>query len=777
LWVCRVILLGLLLGCGLSQSQSSGRTLSTTAQARAERSRSIDDLSLQRDFVFSTPLFAAGSAWNQSAVAAQVLPESDQHILVTYRVLRGDATDLHPAGAWYTTWPFPFVNYDDYTIPIFRAGAGQQGVTLCDYDGNLAWPSPKFPDPPQEGGPVTVPPPAGSVRPAGPQDTGADGHLALYDPATFTAYDFWQATTQRDGACLSWGGGYTGTAILEAGAIDFFDVRGDGTNPAGVASARAVGTPLLAGLILPEDVEGGSIDHALAFAIPGLRNLSSDPYDPLPSDYVYPAATTETDFYNTNPSALAAGQRLRLTQTLVDADGNPLDEDQLAPITRMFLAALRTYGAYLVDSSGGFTFYAEDIHTAVLDLSDAEINALIGQPPGAPLPPGKTKWQIVIETLDLELEQIPFAYGPWTEGQDPATASITHANFEVVQPAVRPSTFLPLILNDFAGTAAGPLALNQVNYWAYQIQDLSASGAVEALAASHYDLLVLEPTRTDWSSDDKNFDAAGMVSQLKNGLASDGVHRKLVVAYIDIGEAEDWRWYWNWSTNWDCAGDPPADWPAYVLACDPDGWTGNYPVAYWDKEWQDVVIYGQNTGSHPDRDYVSVLDEVLDDGFDGIYLDWVEGFENTAVISAAQEAGVDPAAEMIAFIGEMRDYAAARDPDFVIIQQNAAALLDGHAELLDVIDAIAQEAIWYDGDATDDWNDPDGYDWINDADLSDYYLGYLDQYLAAGTPVFNCEYALSYAAAAYANANAKGYAPYITRRSLSQLTTTPPPGY
>jgi endo-alpha-1,4-polygalactosaminidase (GH114 family) len=104
-------------------------------------------------------------------------------------------------------------------------------------------------------------------------------------------------------------------------------------------------------------------------------------------------------------------------------------------------------------------------------------------------------------------------------------------------------------------------------------------------------------------------------------------------------------------------------------------------------------------------------------------------------------------------------------------------LIDGHPELFNVIDAISQEAIWYDGDATDDWYDPDGYDWVNDADLTNYYIDYLDQYLTAGVPVFNCEYALEYAATAYANSYAEGYVPYVTRRSLSQLTTTHPPGY
>jgi cysteinyl-tRNA synthetase len=630
---------------------------------------------------------------------------------------------------------------------------------------------------------VAVPAPAGTVRPAGPQGADSDGHLVLYDPDTFVEYDFWQATTVRDGECQSRGGGLTGTVILEAGAIDFFDVRGSGVNSDTYSSARAVGTPLLAGLILRVDVESGAIPHALAVAIPGLRNTNIlTPSEPLPSDYFYPASTTETDFYNSNLHALAAGQRIRLKQTIVDDAGELIDEENdLAPITRMFLTALRTYGAYLVDNAGGFTFYAEDIHTANLDLTDAKVQTLIGE---LSLPADKTRWQIMIEKLNEELEQIPFAYGPWTEGQDPATATITTSNFVVVEPATRTVTstakiYLPLILRSFSSSSglAEPMALADVTYWAYQIQDISAAGAVTGLVASHYDLLVLEPTRTDWSSDDKYFDTRGMVTQLKNSPASDGTHRKLVIAYIDIGEAEDWRWYWTWSKDWNCEGAPPADWPGYILACDPDGWPGNYPVAYWDKDWKDIVITGANQSSAPYGNYDSVIDEVIRDGFDGIYLDWVEGFENTHVITAAQAASKDPAVEMIKFIQEMRDYATARNPDFIIIQQNGAALRDGHPELFDVIDAIAQEAVWYDGDATDDWNDEYGYDWPNDPDLTNYYTGYLDQYLNAGLPVFNCEYALEYATTAYTNATNEGYVPYVTRRSLSQLTTTPPSGY
>jgi hypothetical protein len=390
---------------------------------------------LPRDVRLPVPLFdAPHSAWLADATAAGVLDGSDAQIEATYKVLCGDTTDLRPSGSQpWTEWPFPYINYDDYSIPIFTSGDGEQQVFLCDYEGNTAWPSVKW-GIDTEGGPVPIPTASGPVRPSGPATRDADGHLIIFDPASGMSYDLWQATTAGDGPCQSDGGGVTGDAILSAGYADFFAVTGAGVNPDGVSSARATGTPLLAGMLLPEDVEAGAIGHALAVAVPGLRNLSPAPGEPLSSDVFYPAATTETDYYNVNSNALAAGQRLRLKDTLVDEDGRTIDETAAAPITRMFIAALRTHGAYLVDSSGGFTFYAEDIHTAVLDLDDDAINDLIGQPQGTPLPDDRTRWQLVMETLNSELEGLPFAHGTC----DGAGSTVTTANFEVVEPAAGP---------------------------------------------------------------------------------------------------------------------------------------------------------------------------------------------------------------------------------------------------------------------------------------------------------------------------------------------------
>ncbi|MFQ5795846.1 MAG: endo alpha-1,4 polygalactosaminidase [Candidatus Bipolaricaulia bacterium] len=83
---------------------------------------------------------------------------------------------------------------------------------------------------------------------------------------------------------------------------------------------------------------------------------------------------------------------------------------------------------------------------------------------------------------------------------------------------------------------------------------------------------------------------------------------RLVIAYMSIGEAEDYRYYWQaeWKPN-------PPSW----LAEENPDWPGNYKVRYWDRNWQNV-IYESND---------SYLKKILDAGFDGVYLDIIDAFE------------------------------------------------------------------------------------------------------------------------------------------------------
>jgi cysteinyl-tRNA synthetase, unknown class len=325
--------------------------------------------------------------------------------------------------------------------------------------------------------------------------------------------------------------------------------------------------------------------------------------------------------------------------------------------------------------------------------------------------------------------------------------------------------------------SSDPLPLSDIKYWAYQLQGLDEPGAIDKIVNSKYDLVVIEPTRTDWENEQFDFVTKGMVDSIKKSAAHNKTNRKLVIAYINIGEAESWRWYWTWGKEWNAGQPKPADWPSYIVYADPDGWVDNYPVIFWDTLWKNTVIYGIKTADKPYADFNSVLDEVLKDGFDGIYLDWVEAYADEMVVEIAKSLGIDPAAEMVKFYSEMREYAIKRNPKFIIIQQNASNLINDAPASLNYIDAISQEAVWFEGTGGfDNWDDPTGYDTPNDQGLTEYYIINLDKYKSAGKPVFCTEYAVKNAPKAYSNATQKGYVAYCTRRCLSKITTTPPPG-
>ena len=300
------------------------------------------------------------------------------------------------------------------------------------------------------------------------------------------------------------------------------------------------------------------------------------------------------------------------------------------------------------------------------------------------------------------------------------------------------------------------LNLRRVGSWAYQLQGLEEEGAIDALADSDYDLIVTEPVRSAKGAE--GFDTAGMVARLHQ-------EGKLVLAYLDVGEAEDYRTYWG--DDWIApSADQPGE-PDFLLTVDPDGWSGNYPVAFWDERWKDIVI----------RDEDSLIDMVLDDGFDGVYLDWIEAYQDENVAAAAARLGIDPAQEMVAFVQEIAEHGRGRSQSFLVIPQNAAELAREVPQYLEVIDGLGQEDLSFGGEADTEWGDPTSGDIATSPDEQEYLLELFDLYLGAGLPIFCIDYALKQpnVQAAYAEARDADCLGYVTQTPLSRLTETPPP--
>lgn len=128
----------------------------------------------------------------------------------------------------------------------------------------------------------------------------------------------------------------------------------------------------------------------------------------------------------------------------------------------------------------------------------------------------------------------------------------------------------------------------------------SKQAFIQAVCATNYDLLVMDL----FDNDGEMFSSAEIeqLRQKQNG------GKRLVVCYLSIGEAEDYRYYWQ--TSW------KRQRPAWLERANPQ-WPGNYKVRYWYSEWQ-TMICGQGD---------SYLSRILNAGFDGVYLDIVDAYE------------------------------------------------------------------------------------------------------------------------------------------------------
>ena len=92
--------------------------------------------------------------------------------------------------------------------------------------------------------------------------------------------------------------------------------------------------------------------------------------------------------------------------------------------------------------------------------------------------------------------------------------------------------------------------------------------------------------------------------------------KRLVIAYMSIGEAEDYRYYWK-------KGWKPGK-PSWLRKENPD-WQGNYKVWYWNTDWQNIIC--QRDTKTKKLSKTAYLGRIVFSGFDGVYLDLVDAFE------------------------------------------------------------------------------------------------------------------------------------------------------
>ncbi|HHE37994.1 MAG TPA: hypothetical protein ENL20_05415 [Candidatus Cloacimonetes bacterium] len=267
--------------------------------------------------------------------------------------------------------------------------------------------------------------------------------------------------------------------------------------------------------------------------------------------------------------------------------------------------------------------------------------------------------------------------------------------------------------------------------WSYILQDININ---EIVNNNTFELIVM-----DYSADGTESGEFGWEQ-----IDSIQVSGKYAISYISIGEAENYRFYWNpvWETN-------PPSW----LGPENPDWEGNYKVRFWESEWQNIIF--------------SYLDRIIEQGFDGIYMDIIDAYYYWM-----DENPEQPLADslMVEFVHNIRNYIdtqTGRD-DFYLIPQNGEQIII-EANVLETlkqqyfndISAIGIEDIFFYGD--DDNNNP--------YNPEQYRIDVLTEFLNAGIPVFSVEYLTqqSLIDTYLSAANDQSYVPYVSIRDLNIL--------
>ena len=117
----------------------------------------------------------------------------------------------------------------------------------------------------------------------------------------------------------------------------------------------------------------------------------------------------------------------------------------------------------------------------------------------------------------------------------------------------------------------------------------------QALKNTNYDLLLIEVSYAN------TFFTKEQIEELK--IKNNG-GKRIVIAYLSIGEAEDYRFYWK--KKWKKKK------PNWIIK-ENENWEGNYIVKYWTPEWKNII-----------KEYQKKLDEI---GVDGYLLDTVDTYQ------------------------------------------------------------------------------------------------------------------------------------------------------
>jgi len=267
------------------------------------------------------------------------------------------------------------------------------------------------------------------------------------------------------------------------------------------------------------------------------------------------------------------------------------------------------------------------------------------------------------------------------------------------------------------------------------------AAAIERLATCKRDWIVLDAA----FSSDTPWERADL-----DAIRKSHPSRK-VIAYLSIGEAEDYRPYWR--KEWGTAGKLTAAAPKWLGTENP-AWKGNYRVQYWHPGWQQLML--------------TAIDDAMAHGFDGVYLDIVDGFETFEFDGKDyRDDRLNPETkqtyrrDMVDWVKAIATRARIKNANALIIPQNGSQLL-AHADFLASISAIGIEDLFTNGNQ------------LQPKAHTSEALGHLEKMATAHKPVLLIEYPKSAERQALSKqlAHDQGLIWLITDRPLKTLGTS-----
>ncbi len=259
---------------------------------------------------YALRLFSAQSFFNQPLPAAAPQASDSAQLVAAFN---------HQVQTYYG---HVVINTTEWSAPVYTVPANAPTTAVVPQNGTCPRGEDVFQPFAQDVSAVPIPAEAQAAK-------GTDEDMVVWQPSSGHEWELWRAQQEGGQWTACWGGefqdAYTSDGVLP--------------EPLGVSAA---GLSILAGQIHLEELQQGTIDHALEVTLP----------DTAASEWVWPA--NRTDGTSDDAYSIPEGTRLRLKPSV------NLSALHLNPAALEIATAVQRYGMIVADTAGAVALEAQD---------------------------------------------------------------------------------------------------------------------------------------------------------------------------------------------------------------------------------------------------------------------------------------------------------------------------------------------------------------------------------------------------------------------------------